>query len=246
MDEVKTQVEVKPEPNLSQEKVDTNAPQKPVDIATQEESDKEINWKKFKEARALERKQAEELAARAAQKDAELQAMKAALEAVVNKPNPPVQQYGYDQEESEDQRIEKKVQAALAIAEQRRQQEQARREAEEYPHKLTSTFADFNQTIANENLDYLDYHYPEVTGPISRMPEGYDKWAAIYRAVKKFVPNTDTRKDQAKAERNFNKPQSISSPGMTHNGETAPAYILTEERKAANWARMEKARKGLK
>jgi hypothetical protein len=81
--------------------------------------------------------------------------------------------------------------------------------------------------------------------PFSHLPDGYDKWQAIYKAVKRFVPNTDSRQDSMKAERNLQKPASISSPGNTQGGNAMPGAKLDESRKAANWERMQRTLKGL-
>lgn len=149
-------------------------------------------------------------------------------------------------EETEDERIEKKVQAALAAREAQAERERMQREQQEYPQRLSSNFPDFHHAIAQDNLDYLDYHYPEVSRPLQRLPDGYDKWADIYRAVKKFVPNHSTaKKDAARAEANFNKPKSISSPSITQSGEAISGVRLTEEKRAANWQRMQNILKGV-
>ncbi len=227
-------------PNNVQEKVESK---QPVNVAP-EESEKEINWKKFKEARALERKQAEEVAARAAQKEQELAAVKAALEAVVNKPQHQQTAYG-EQEESEEQRIDRRVNAALAQREAQIHKERAEREVQEMPQRLTQMHGDFNQVCNASNLDYLEYHYPEVAAGFKHMPESVDKWSNIYKAVKRFVPNTDIRKDQAKAENNLKKPQSLSNSGLAHDTQTKTTNVLTEDRRAENWARMQRAMKGL-
>ncbi len=102
-------------------------------------------------------------------------------------------------------------------------------------------FSDFNAVIAQENLDYIDFHYPEVSRPLQRLPEGYDKWADIYRAIKKFVPNNTTAKKEAdKAVANFNKPKSMSSANVTPTGESSTSSQHdVEQRRAANWARMQ-------
>jgi len=212
-----------------------------------EEDPNQINWKKFKEARKKEREEAEAMSKRAAEKEAEANALKLAMDAILNKQSSQSQPHntGFDEDESEDSRIEKKVQAALQAAEKRRIQEQQRIEQETFPQRLNQNHKDFNEVCTTENLDYLEYHYPEVAAAFKNVPDSYDKWANVYKAVKRFVPNIDSRKEAAKAEKNFNKPQSISSPGLTTSGHAVPSTILTEERKAANWARMQAARKGL-
>ncbi len=116
---------------------------------------------------------------------------------------------------------------------------------EEYPNRLVQSYPDFNAIISTENLDYLEYHYPEVARPLKRQAEGFEKWSDIYHAVKKFVPNSTTaRKEAAKADVNFSKPKSISSSGLTQNTQTT-AIALSEDRKSANWARMQQVMKGV-
>lgn len=221
-------------------------------VVTVEETPQEINWKKFKEARELDRKRAEEQQKRADEKTAEAEALKAAMEAILNKQSNGSRQSsdsqysnnGFD-EESEEARIDKKVEAALKARESQYEAQRAQKEREEYPTKLNQTFSDFNQVCSASNLDYLDYHYPEISTAFKHMPEGFDKWAAVYKAVKRFIPNSDSQKDQKKAEANFNKPQSMSSNGLAEGRGAMPSVKLDDQRRADNWARMQKILKGI-
>lgn len=205
------------------------------------------NWKAFREQRELERKAKEEALRKAAEKAAEAEALRAALEAITNKPSSNNQTNNdYDDiEETEEQRIDRRVEAAIRQREAQAEQQRKQRELQEYPERLVATYSDFNKVCNSENLDYLEYHYPEVATPFKHLPDGFDKWAAIYKAVKRFVPNTDARQDQLKAEKNLIKPGSISSPGNTHGGNAMPSARLDEERKKANWERMQRTLKGL-
>ncbi len=36
-------------------------------------------------------------------------------------------------------------------------------------------FPDFDHIVNAENLDYIDYHYPEVSRPLQRLNDGYEK-----------------------------------------------------------------------
>jgi hypothetical protein len=233
---------------VSQQAVQAPAttPQEPKKEADQVE---DPNWRAFREARKQDRAQREAAENKTREKEAEVAALKAAMEAAFAKT--PVQpQYAQDpqgyHEETEDERIEKKVQAALAQREVQYERERQQREAQEYPQRLAKTYGDFHQTIAQENLDYLDYHFPEVSIPLQRLPEGFDKWSDIYKAIKKFVPNGATsRKDSARADANFNKPKSMSTSGVTQPGEATTSARLTEEKRAANWERMQKILKGV-
>src|SRR5665213_1531659 len=93
--------------------VETNNVAEPV-VNTQEQTsqpistENEINWKKFREDRAIERKAMSEAQEKARQKEEEATALKAALEAVVNKPSY-ASQPSQDVEESEDQRLDRLI-----------------------------------------------------------------------------------------------------------------------------------------
>src|ERR1700743_1796492 len=63
----------------------------PKEVETKEGSTEtlnEINWRKFRQEREIERKQKAESDRKSAEKAAEVEALKRALEAVVNKPVP--------------------------------------------------------------------------------------------------------------------------------------------------------------
>lgn len=210
--------------------------------AVVEETPEQINWKKFREAREVERKQRDAAEKKAAEKEAEAQALKAAMDALLSKPNN--QPGNQNQEEiSDEEKIDRLVELKISQREQKLEQERMQREREEFPQKLVQNFNDFKQVCTSENLDYLEYHYPEVADAFKNLPDGYDKWSKVYKAVKRFVPNTESKKEQAKAEKNFNKPQAMSIPGKTQVGDSAPQN-LDEKRKQDNWLRMQKVMKG--
>lgn len=239
--------------NVSQQKLDANLTQQSQENKSADGTQEDPNWRAFREARKKDRAEKEAAERRAHEKDAEVAALKAAMEAAFSKSGPSSQAYqqyyGIDQqqhEETEDERIDKKVEAKLAQREAAAEKARAEREHKEYPNRLNQTYPDFNATISQENLDYLDYHYPEVSRPLQRLLDGYDKWSDIYKAVKKFVPNnTNSKKEAARAEANFNKPKSISSPTITQPGESLSSSRITEEKRAANWERMQKILKGV-
>jgi hypothetical protein len=245
----------KVESPITKQKTDTNptSQESSQQNKVTEEAQEDPNWKAFREARKKDRAEREAAERKASEKEAEVAALQAAMEAAFSKsaPSPQAYQqyYGIEQqqtEETEDERIEKKVQAALAVREMAAEKARIEREQREYPLRLNQTYPDFNRIISQENLDYLDYHYPEVSRPLQRLPDGYEKWSDIYQAIKKFIPNNATsKKEAAKAEANFNKPKSISSQGITQPGEVAGGARLTEERRAANWERMQKILKGV-
>ena len=219
--------------------------------AEKTEANEDPNWKAFREARKKDRSEREAAERRAAEKAAEATALKAALEATLSKGNPAPQQYQqdgyYSSGETEEEKIAKKVEEILARKEQQQRIEAAQREIAEAPVRLQQNFSDFDSVCAQENLDYLDYHFPEIAGPLSKLPQGYDKWAAIYQVIKKHVPNhANVKKDAAKADSNMQKPRSLSSTSITQSGEgTRQTWQDVEARRAANWARMQHTLKGV-
>lgn len=223
------------------------APQAAIEQPKEEAPKNSQQWENFRQARAAERKQAEEVARQAEKNAFEANALRAALEAALNKQQPIRQGYGEDlPEETEEARIDKRVAEALAKREADYERLRRERELQEYPERLQRTFGDFQQVCTTDNLDYLEYHYPEVAEAFKYAPEGFDKWAAVYKAVKRFVPVTDSKRDLAKAERNLSKPGSVSAPAAGAGGGTqTPSFKLDEQRKAANWERMQRAMKGL-
>lgn len=208
-----------------------------------EETQEQINWRKFREGREKDRKDKLAAEKRASDKEGEVAALKAAMEAIVNKPESNDRQINQFSEETDDQRIKRLI--SETIEEQRRkdQIEQQKKEQTEFPQKLAKDFKDFDKVCTEENLDYLEYHYPEVAAPFRKLPDSYEKWADVYNAVKRFVPNLDSKKGQAKAEKNFMKPQAMSIAGKTPTGDSAP-QMLDDKRKADNWARMQRTMRG--
>ena len=205
------------------------------------------NWKAFREARKKERLEKEAAEKKLAEREAEIAALKAAFEAALSK-TPPTNAYqptsSYYEEESEDEKIEKKVQAALAKKQKELEEERARYEQQTFPERLRSTYQDFNDVVNEETLDYLEFHYPEIASPLKSLPDGFEKWSHIYRTVKRLIPNaSQTRKDAAKADLNMMKPKTAISPNPIPTANNTSSWKEIEKRRAENWARMQKAMK---
>ena len=212
----------------------------------QPDTQEQINWRKFREVREQERKAAQEQERIATQKTAEAEALKAAMEALLNKQTPMQnnqQSYSSPQDMSEDQRIDALIDARFKQRIQQEHQERMRRDQEEAPLRLKREYRDYDQVCSQDNLDYVAYHYPEVANAFTGRPDGYDKWVDIYKAVKRFVPNQDSVKDASRADKNFNKPQSMALPGVSQTGDTAP-QTLDAKRRSDNWERMQRVMRG--
>lgn len=252
--------------NSQQSVVDTKSVQNQVDTTltqqtkeTQPKQDDETNvdpnWKAFREARKKDRELMQAAEKKAAEKEAEAKALKEAMEAAFSKnsPSPQAYQQYYSMnqtespEETEEQRIERKVNELIEKKEKQYAKQQQEREQLELPNRLKRDFPDFDKVCSQENLDYLDFHFPEVSRPLDRLPHGYDRWHDIYYAVKKLIPNqANIKKDLAKADMNMNRPKSISSATQTPPGDnTKQTWQEMEQRKASNWDRMQKILKGV-
>lgn len=261
---VDSTVENKIENHKIQEKIDTNASpkkeeanvaQKQQENKKEDEVKEDPNWRAFREARKKDRADKEAAEKRAIEKQAENDALKAAMEAAFAKSSPIShnansygQQIDQSQEETEDEKIDKKVRAALAAREIEYERKLQEREKEEAPKRLMQTHPDFNRVVTQDNCDYMDYHYPELTAPFKYMPEGYEKWVAMYKLVNKFIPNSaNAKKDAAKADSNQNKPKSISSMGITQPGESVNRGSMQEieARRSARYAEMQRIIKGV-
>lgn len=211
----------------------------------QPENPNEINWRKFREQREIMRKAKEEAERNAAKSAAEAAALKKAMEALLENEKKPAHSDD-DSDDSDDDRIRREVARVLAEKEKQQEIERIERERREFPQKLVSVFPDFDQVCNSENLDYLEYHYPEVAAGFKHMPDNFDKWQNIYKAVKRFIPNADSKKDEKRMEKNLSKPQSASISGMTATGDVAPSKGLDEQRRKDNWARMQRVMRSVK
>lgn len=207
-----------------------------ADNQTPELDKEQINWKKFREEREKDRKARIESERIAKEKEAEARALKEAMEAILSKPTP-VSKQSEDYEESEEDKIAKKVEKILQEREQREAQKRREEEQRSLPIKLKQAYGDFDQVCTEENLDYLQYHYPGVAQAFAHMPEGFEKWSSVYQSVKKLLPSVNIKKDAQIADANSKKPISMSVSGKTSTADQAPNY-LTDERRKQNWERM--------
>lgn len=229
-------VEPKTDPQVIEENI--SQPQEEKKVEDQEDP----NWRAARESLKKARQQREEAERLAKQKAQEAEALKAALEAITSKPIQQFTQHPQHQQEyeSEDQRIERLVQLQVTKIEENLRKQRYEEEQRLAPQRAAQTFPDFYQVMSEENLHYLEYHYPEVARPLQRIQDKTEQMLDTYHAVKKFVPNpTTAKKDAQRAEINQMKPKSMSSMGATQQESPRPIH-LTDDQKAANWKRMQR------
>lgn len=240
--------EVTQTPEVVQEKVEQVVAQPEV---KQDEVREDPNWKVVRELRKKEKAEREAAEQRASEEKARADAMAKALEVALSKStfnqSSPQQNYAaYPEEETEDQRLEKKLSAMMEKREAQWQRDRAEKEMQQLPSIMQQTYSDYFQVINEDNAAYLKYHDPDLYESIVHLPNTVDGCSKAYRLVKKHVPNaTSAKRDEAKAEINFNKPKSMSSTSVTQGGEAGSSARLTEEKRAQNWERMQKQLKGL-
>lgn len=194
----------------------------------------EANWRKFREEREKERKARMEAEALAQRKAEEVEAMKQAMDALLNKT--PQQSNDY-YEETEQERVQKWVQETLQRERQKQQEEERRQQQAQMPQMLRANHPDFNEVVTPENLDYLEYKYPKLAKAFSALPDSYDKWESVYDAIKNFIPYKNKESDEKRIQNNMMKPQ--SSPGIADHKPQTAGWRLTEEQRKANWKRMQ-------
>jgi len=197
----------------------------------------EVNWKNFREARKREREEKLQLERKTQEQESQMAAMKAAMESMIKPQTESV-------ELSDDDILNQKVAKALQAERDRFTTEQRLKEQQELPYKIRSVFPDFEQVCSQENMDYLDYHYPEVSKALESMPDGFEKYATIYKAAKRFLPNTNAQKEVDKAKANLSKPQSISKVGSDASITEDSRRYLDDKRRSDNWLRMQKIMRG--
>jgi len=221
-------------------KTETPVVAAPVAVENTNETPDQINWRKFREVRDKERKEKEVSDIRMKAKEEEAEALKAALEAVLNKPQPN-QSNSEPQEEDE---IQKRIDAAIHKRDIKYQQDRAQEDLKNQPAKLKGIFPDFEKVTSQDNVDYLEFHHPEAFEALRAMPDSFEKWSKVYNAIKRYIPNTNASKDAAKATKNLLKPQSMST-GLAQSGDASPIMALNAQRKSDNWARIQRTIKGV-
>jgi len=242
----------------------TTEPKENTDATNLEETPEQINWRKFREERKKERQESERLEKESKSKDQENLRMKEMMATLLKaKDQTPmtvaetdkavasldptdiptgadVQNYVNSHVEA---LVEERINKMLASQEAQRKQETAIRDQKELPQRLQKDCPDFENVCSSENLDYLEYHYPEVAEAYQSMPDGIKKWKGVYGTIKKLIPNTNSSKDSAREKANSMKPQSMSSPGVSTTGDSAPNYVSSTKREE-NWKRMQRVMRG--
>lgn len=214
----------------------------PQPQAEAQENQGQIDWRKFREERERQRKQEQQQKANEQseyQKNVALQnALNAALDKKLASQN---QGYVQTEEDDIDKRIEARVNAKVAELEKRNQEERARLELQ----RLPSEHQDFNKVCSQENMDYLEFHYPHLVQSFNSQPDTYQKWKGIYETAKKLIPNKDAAAQNARADYNQSKPKPLSSVASgSVIAEKSGSQFLSEADKRAIYENAQRKLKG--
>lgn len=207
-----------------------NLPENPNFVKSEENQE---NWKKFREEKIKERKAREEAERLAKQKMQEAEALKKAMEAILETQKAPQQtNQNYNNifnDEDEEKRIQRLIDDRLNQERKKYQEDLARTEAQRLPELIQQNMPDFNQVCTQENVDYLYYKNPSLAKSLEIVPDSYNKWAAVYEAVKGLVPML-TKNESNIIQRNLAKPQSAAAV-LTDTQPETQGWQLTEKRK---------------
>jgi len=230
------QNEPKKEIQKNVENIPNKMPENPDFVKSEENQE---NWKIFREERAKERKAKEEAERLAKQKMEEAEALKKAMEALLETQKAP-QQNNSDfkdilYEEDEEKRIQRLIDERLNQERKKYQEDLARAEAQKLPQLIQQNMPDFNQVCTQENVDYLYYKNPSLAKSLEMVPDSYNKWAAVYEAVKGLVP-LQAKNDSNIMQRNLAKPQSAAAV-LTDTKPETQGWQLSEQRKRENQLR---------
>ena len=232
MQETNTSEEIKEEPKAQVE----------TQEVPQEETQEQINWKKFRADNLKNKKAKEEAELRAKEKAEETETLKNALAEVVNKKSN-VQDDGV--EEDDNVRIQKEVERILAIKEAERENARKAQELSSLPQKLASAHSDFTAVCSEDNLLYFEYHFADQATAFKYMPDSFEKWDNLYKSIKRVMPDAAKKTHyEAVAEKNLNAPKShATAAGIPKTGGTSLG--LSDDAKKANWKNMQARMKGL-
>lgn len=222
------------------------------DRAEDNQGDSEENpdegWRQFAENRAREREARQERERKEREKADELKKLQEILGL-----NAPANETAAEKKERE-QRIESLkeidlptgqdvesfvytiIDKVLNERDQKRQQERQQEEQRSYPQRLSRDYPDIKEVVSQENLDYLEYHYPEIAEMYGNMPDGYDKYSKLYSTMRKLIPQTNKTAAE-RAKRNLSAPQATGGRSATPSRD-ARATGLSKEQKRANYERM--------
>jgi hypothetical protein len=204
------------------------------------EDDKEKNWKAFLQKRkedqaALEkeREKNKQLEEDRTRRTKELEDMKAAFGALLEKKEPV-----YNDDEDSEKLIEQKVEKLFSAKEEARKKQEDEKRQQEEMIAVREQMPDLMQVCSQENLLYLEYYHPEIAVPLARMADGFEKTKLAYQAIKKHVKMGT--KEKEKIEKNLSKPKSVYSSYSNEGQKEESSAKMSDSKKQEVWNKMQR------
>lgn len=258
-EEQKEEIE-KEEPTLaSQQDQAAEEPSEETTPEKTEEDPEQINWRKFREERERERRERAEEQQALERKRQEAAALKEVVDTLMSKQDHPMTQQqqeqmiadlidediptGRDIKQFVDSKLPDIINRILDSREKSAAEERQKKELESMPTKLRQAHTDFDKVVTQENLDYLDYHHPEIAKALSYMPNGFEKWSSVYSTVRKLVPSSGAS-DLRRMESNAMKPQAASAVASPPSAEMGYGRSLTEAERMENYKKLKALARG--
>ncbi len=122
--------------------------------------------------------------------------------------------------------------------------------------QLRAKFSDFDKVVTEDNIELLQYEYPELAATLNSSTDLYSTAVSAYTMIKKLGISQEqqarvtTMADKAQAQKNAAKPKSVASVSPQQgdsplSNASAFANGLTEDLKKQMIKEMQEARKGI-
>ena len=135
----------------------------------------------------------------------------------------------------------KKILQELQKVKKEMRKYQSQSEGSAVEARIKANFPDFDQVVSKENVEILNYEFPEIAQSLRDTPNFYNKAVAAYSVIKRFGIGQEKEDlyaaDKAKAIANAKKPRPLASAAPQQGDSplskaNAFANGLTEEMKA--------------
>lgn len=205
---------------LQQEEVVTPQESSPTPEPTSQEkenTDKEVNFKKLREAKE--------------QLENENRTLKEYLEKST-KPQSKEEDYGIDDDDIVEGKVVKKLFKELDTLKKTYEQEKL----QNIPDRLKNKFSDFDQVVTKENVEKLKQSEPELYASIISGNDLYTKGVSAYKALKRFgiAEGDDVEDTKSRIAKNQSKPmstQAIKGQSSLSDGNAFAKGLTPELRK---------------
>lgn len=205
------------------------------------EDEKERNWRAFLDKRKEEQeelKKEKERSAQLAQENArrskEIEDMKVAFSALLQKNNDPV----YEDDDDTGKKIKEEVERIINQRDEQRAKAEEQRRIDEERKVIKRDMPDLLEVCSQDNLAYLEFYHPEIAIPLSKMQDGFEKTKLAYDAIKKHVKMG--KKEEKLIEKNLSKPKSVHSNVSNESQQEGSSYSMSDSKKQQVWNKMQR------